>query len=74
MRRAWMIMSSSWYYKSVTKVVRLVGEEEAGSVFKIVQQGRHTSNSCCICSSIIIDKYFHVHQLQQLVVDPRGLL
>jgi hypothetical protein len=43
-------------------------------VLKIVQQGRHTSNSCCICSSIIIDQYFHVHQLQQLVVDPRGLL
>jgi hypothetical protein len=66
-----MIMSSSWYYKSVTKVVRLVGEEEAGSVLKIVQQGRHTSNRC---SSIIIDQYFHVHQLQQQVIDPRGLL
>jgi 5-methylcytosine-specific restriction endonuclease McrBC regulatory subunit McrC len=69
-----MIMSSSWYYKSVTKVVSLVGEEEAGSVLKIVQQGRHTSNICCICSIIINNQHFHVHQLQQLVVDPRGLL
>jgi hypothetical protein len=43
-------------------------------VLKIVQQGRHTSNICCICSIIINNQHFHVHQLQQLVVDPRGLL